>query len=101
MPTGPSSRVLRDMLRRDMLAKREVQRRAYLYVARNTQLSPQVRHQAQLQLNNFESSSHPTMIRNRCKTTGRGAGLQQGLCRFQFRLQALRDELEGVHKASW
>lgn len=41
------------------------------------------------------------MIRNRCKVTGRGAGLQQGLTRFQFRLQALRDELEGVHKASW
>ncbi|EOR04911.1 hypothetical protein E3P92_00215 [Wallemia ichthyophaga] len=101
MPTGPSSRVLRDIHRREMVAKREVQRRSFLYVARNTTLPSQVRHQAQLTLNSFESASRPTMIRNRCKVTGRGAGLQQGLTRFQFRLQALRDELEGVHKASW
>ncbi|EIM21172.1 hypothetical protein E3Q22_00448 [Wallemia mellicola] len=101
MPTGPSSRVLRDIYRRETVARKEVQRRAYLYVARNTELPFQVRHQAQLSLNAMESASRPTMIRNRCKVTGRGAGLQQGLTRFQFRLQALRDELEGVHKASW
>ncbi|KAJ8468187.1 hypothetical protein ONZ45_g17339 [Pleurotus djamor] len=99
----PNIRVLRDIKARDLVKANEVARRAYLYVARNQALPPQVRHQAQLQLNSFGRYTRPTTVKNRCTETGRGRGIMSefGLCRFQFRLKALRGELPGVNKASW
>ncbi|KAJ8523449.1 hypothetical protein ONZ45_g7 [Pleurotus djamor] len=99
----PNIRVLRDIKARDLVRANEVARRAYLYVARNQALPPQVRHQAQLQLNSFGRYTRPTTVKNRCTETGRGRGIMSefGLCRFQFRLKALRGELPGVNKASW
>jgi len=97
------TRVLRDINRRKAVEATEVVRRAYLYVARNQTLPPQVRHQAQLQLNSFPTHTRPTIVKNRCTESGRGRGVMSefGLCRFQFRLQAMRGELPGVQKASW
>ncbi|KAH6915247.1 mitochondrial 40s ribosomal protein [Coprinopsis sp. MPI-PUGE-AT-0042] len=98
-----NARVLRDIKAREGVKSSEVLRRAYLYVARNETLPPQVRHQAQLQLNSFDKYTRPTTVKNRCVLTGRGRGVmsQFGLCRFQFRLKALKGELNGVQKASW
>ncbi|KAF8076210.1 hypothetical protein FPV67DRAFT_1558722 [Lyophyllum atratum] len=77
--------------------------------ARHGALPPQVRHQAQLQLNTFGRYTRPTTVKNRCSETGRGRGIMSefALCadnevlQFQFRLKALKGELNGVQKASW
>ncbi|KAG5341833.1 37S ribosomal protein MRP2, mitochondrial [Termitomyces sp. J132] len=99
----PNIRILRDMKARKGVQANEIARRAYLYVARNQALPPQVRHQAQLQLNTFGRYTRPTTVKNRCFETGRGRGIMSefALCRFQFRLKALRGEINGVRKASW
>ncbi|KAG6378443.1 hypothetical protein JVT61DRAFT_12698 [Boletus reticuloceps] len=99
----PNIRVLRDMKARNGVKENEVMRRAYLYVARNQTLPPHVRHQAQLQLNALGRYTRPTSVVNRCTESGRGRGVMSefGLCRFQFRLKALNNEIPGVKKASW
>ncbi|KAJ7047538.1 hypothetical protein C8F04DRAFT_1022345 [Mycena alexandri] len=98
-----NARVMRDMKARHGVLTNEVTRRAYLYVARNTTLPPQVRHQAQLQLNTFGKYTRPTTVKNRCAETGRGRGVisEFALCRTQFRLRALAGELNGIKKACW
>ncbi|KAJ7276234.1 hypothetical protein B0H12DRAFT_1005516 [Mycena haematopus] len=96
-----NARVMRDVKARKGVLDNEIARRAYIYVARNTTLPPQVRHQAQLQLNTFSKYTRPTTVKNRCSETGRGRGIisEFALCRFQFRLRALAGELNGVNKA--
>ncbi|KAF9263573.1 glucocorticoid receptor-like (DNA-binding domain) [Marasmius fiardii PR-910] len=96
-------RVARDIKARHGVLQNEVARRAYLYVARNQTLPPQIRHQAQLQLNTFGRYTRPTTVKNRCADSGRGRGIlsEFALCRFQFRLKALAGEIPGVKKASW
>lgn len=118
--------VLRDIKARKGVAANEIARRAYLFVARNQTLPPQVRYQAQLQLNTFGRYTRPTTVKNRCTESGRGRGIMSefGLCRvrvstvyieiasvnpdmcfrdlqFQFRLKALEGQIPGVKKASW
>ena len=75
--------VLRDIKARKGVAANEIARRAYLYVARNQTLPPQVRYQAQLQLNTFGRYTRPTTVKNRCTESGRGRGIMSefGLCR--------------------
>ncbi|KAG5723583.1 hypothetical protein E4T56_gene18134 [Termitomyces sp. T112] len=79
----PNIRILRDMKARKGVQANEIARRAYLYVARNQALPPQVRHQAQLQLNTFGRYTRPTTVKNRCFETGRGRGIMSefALCR--------------------
>ncbi|PWN90153.1 glucocorticoid receptor-like (DNA-binding domain) [Acaromyces ingoldii] len=103
MPLRPNARVLRDMSKRQAVTSHELLRRAFKFVARNTTLPFRVRHQAQLQLNQFPPKSRPTMVKERCIETGRGRGIitEFGLCRYQFRQKALAGEIAGVHKASW
>lgn len=76
-------RVLRDMKARIGVRDNEVLRRAYLYVARNQNVPPQVRYQAQLQLNTFDKYTRPTSVHNRCYASGRGRGIigEFALCR--------------------
>ncbi|GHJ86964.1 hypothetical protein NliqN6_3366 [Naganishia liquefaciens] len=97
------SQILRDARLRLSVAQAEIQRRALLYVARNTTLEQVVRHRAQLQLNNMAGETRPGRVKNRCGETGRGRGVMSefGLCRYQFRLKALNGELDGVRKSSW
>jgi len=86
MPPQPNIRVLRDIKARQGVADNEISRRAYLYVARNQSLPPpQVRYQAQLQLNTFGRYMRPTTVKNRCTATGRGRGVigEFGLCRVR------------------
>lgn len=82
----PNIRVLRDIKARHGVQANEIARRAYLYVARNQSLPPQVRHQAQLQLNTFGRYTRPTTVKNRCSETGRGRGIMSefALCRVSF-----------------
>jgi small subunit ribosomal protein S14 len=79
-------RVLRDIKARNTVRASEVARRAYLYVARNQSLSPQIRHQAQLQLNTFGRYARPTTVKNRCHESGRGRGIisEFALCRVSY-----------------
>jgi small subunit ribosomal protein S14 len=72
---GAKSQLLRDIRKRISADQFEVQRRAFLYVARNTALSNTVRHKAQLGLNALnggEGRMHA--VKNRCVETGRGRG---------------------------
>lgn len=69
--------VLRDKRKRELTVETEVQRRAYLFVARNTTLPATIRHRAQLGLNTMgEGHGRLTAVRNRCVETGRGRGGQ-------------------------
>lgn len=90
MTLRPNIRVLRDMKARQGVLENEVTRRAYLYVARNQSLPPQIRHQAQLQLNTFGRYTRPTTVKNRCYETGRGRGIMSefGLCRVSDKYPA-------------
>lgn len=72
---GGKAQLLRDMRKRISADQFEVQRRAFLYVARNTALPNTVRHKAQLGLNALnggEGRMHA--VKNRCVETGRGRG---------------------------
>jgi len=72
---GGKAQLLRDIRKRISADQLEVQRRAFLYVARNTALSNTVRHKAQLGLNALnggEGRMHA--VKNRCVETGRGRG---------------------------
>ena len=72
---GGKAQLLRDIRKRISADQFEVQRRAFLYVARNTALSNTVRHKAQLGLNALnggEGRMHA--VKNRCVETGRGRG---------------------------
>ncbi|CAO1616152.1 unnamed protein product [Jaminaea pallidilutea] len=103
MGVRPNVRVLRDMAKRQSVASNELLRRTYKYIARNTTLPMKVRHQAQLQLNQFPNKSRPEMVKERCTETGRGGGVltHYGLSRYQFRLNALRGKIPGVQKSTW
>lgn len=70
-----NARILRDLKARHGVNTNEIARRAYLYVARNQTLPPQVRYQAQLQLNTFGRYTRPTTVKNRCTESGRGRGI--------------------------
>lgn len=82
----PNIRVLRDMKARHGVNANEIARRAYLYVARNQTLPPQVRYQAQLQLNTFSKYTRPTTVKNRCSESGKGRGVigEFALCRVSL-----------------
>lgn len=86
MGPKPNARILRDISAREMVKQNEIARRAYLYVARNQALPPQVRYQAQLQLNNFHLRTRPSCVRNRCTESGKGRGIinEFGLCRVSI-----------------
>ena len=71
----PNIRILRDLKARRGVDAYEITRRAYLYVARNQTLPPQVRYQAQLQLNTFSKYTRPTTVKNRCSESGKGRGI--------------------------
>jgi small subunit ribosomal protein S14 len=83
----PKIHVLRDIAHRQAFKDAELLRRSYLYVARNTTLPSNVRHQAQLQLANMEGETRPSIIKNRCTLTGKGRGVlgRWGLCRVSCR----------------
>lgn len=73
-------RNLRDQRKRESAKRFEVERRAYLFVARNTSLPATVRHKAQLGLNALNNGEgRLTAVKNRCIETGRGRG-ESSIC---------------------
>lgn len=92
-----NARVLRDIAARKGVAATEITRRAYLYVARNQTLPPQIRYQAQLQLNSFSKYTRPSSVKNRCTETGRGRGVisKLGLSRVSGATQCRRFCIDG------
>lgn len=88
----PSARVVRDIKARHGVRANEIARRAYLFVARNETLSPQVRHHAQLQLNTFGRYTRPTTVKNRCVESGRGRGIIS-----EFGLSRVRADVSCMH----
>ena len=70
-----NARMARDIKTRHGVMVNEVARRAYLFVARNQTLPPQVRHHAQLQLNTYNRYTRPAAVKNRCHESGRGRGI--------------------------
>lgn len=83
-------RILRDIKARQGVNAHELIRRAYLYVARNQTLPPQVRYQAQLQLNTFSKYTRPTTVKNRCSESGKGRGVIREFAMCRVRSSALR-----------
>jgi small subunit ribosomal protein S14 len=72
---GAKSQFLRDVRKRISADQMEVQRRAHLFVARNTTLPAMVRHRAQLALNSLNNGEGRLgAVKNRCVETGRGRG---------------------------
>lgn len=72
---GSKSSFIRDMRKRLSLNEMETTRRAHLFVARNTTLPANVRHRAQLALNNLNGGEgRRVAVKNRCVETGRGRG---------------------------
>ncbi len=97
------SRIFRDLRNRTAVLENEVQRQAFRFIARNERLPMNLRYKAQLELNNFPRAARPANVKNRCILTGRGRGILRDfrMCRYQFRLKALRGDLAGVTKSTW
>ncbi|KAI9293197.1 mitochondrial 40s ribosomal protein [Neoconidiobolus thromboides FSU 785] len=96
-------RVIRDLRNRQLTASYEILRQSFKYITRNEENSLKLRYQAQLALNSIARPARLTNIKNRCVETGKGRGILSDfkMCRFQFRLNALRGDLPGVQKAQW
>lgn len=97
------ARVLRDIAARKGVQANEIERRAYIYVARNQSLPSEIRHRAQLQLNKYGRYTRPTTVKNRCTETGRGRGIMSefGLCRVRRScLRAMIPHLTRAHSIS-
>lgn len=92
MPPRLNIRVLRDIRVHQDVADNEISCRAYLYVTHDQSLPPQMRYQAQLQLNTFGYYMQPTMVKNRCMATGWGCGVigKFGLCQVCTELNFIR-----------
>lgn len=98
-----NARVLRDHFKRLQFAEYEVKRNALKYIARNEELPPRVRVEANLQLTSMPKYTSFTQIRDRCVATGNSKSLIRDfkLNRTAFRNRARAGLIPGVHVASW
>ncbi|EGW31153.1 mitochondrial 40S ribosomal protein MRP2 [Spathaspora passalidarum NRRL Y-27907] len=98
-----NTRVLRDQHKRVQFAEHEVTRNALRYIARNTELQPRVRLEAQLQLSTMPAYTSYTTIKNRCVGTGKARSVLSDfkLNRTDFRNKARNGSIPGVKVASW
>lgn len=89
---------------REELAKKYAAKRAKLReTIRNPRTSPDVRADAQAQLQKLPRDSNPNRQRNRCSITGRSRGVYRkfGLGRTKLREATMKGEIPGLGKASW
>ncbi|ABN65232.1 predicted protein [Scheffersomyces stipitis CBS 6054] len=98
-----NARVLRDQFKRLQYAEHEVTRKALKYIARNTELPPRARLEAQLQLTAMPKYTSYNQIRDRCVATGNSKSLIRDfkLNRTAFRDRARAGLIPGVKVASW
>ena len=90
--------------RRLKVAKKFAPRRAELKeLIRNPKTSPEVRVDAQAELQRQPRDAAPMRQRRRCAITGRPRGVYRkfGLARTKLREAANRGEIPGLSKASW
>ncbi|MDE2294822.1 MAG: 30S ribosomal protein S14 [Gammaproteobacteria bacterium] len=90
--------------RRLKIAKKFATRRAELKeLIRNPKTSPEVRGDAQAELQRQPRDAAPMRQRRRCAITGRPRGVYRkfGLARTKLREAANRGEIPGLSKASW
>ncbi len=90
--------------KRRLLAKRFQAKRERLKVqARDENVSPEERFQAQLKLAELPRNSSPTRIRNRCEITGRPRGFYRKLRVSRIALRDLGSNglIPGLIKSSW
>lgn len=98
-----NARVLRDQFKRLQYTEYEVTRNALKYIARNTELTPRARLEAQLQLTSMPKYTSYNQIRDRCVASGNSKSLIRDfkLNRTVFRDRARAGLIPGVSKASW
>lgn len=98
-----NARVLRDQFKRLQFNEYEVTRKALKYIARNTELPPKARLEAQLQLTSMPKYTTPTQIKDRCVASGNSKSVITDfkLNRTEFRNRARAGVIPGVKKASW
>ena len=93
----------RNELRKEIVQKFAVKRKALLDTANDVSLSLEDRYEARLKLQKLPRDSSPVRLRNRCALTGRPRGVFRkfGLARGKLRDIAMRGEIPGIIKASW
>lgn len=98
-----NARVIRDQWKRVQCTQHEVTRRALKYIARNTELPPRARLEAQLQLALMPQYTAFVQIRDRCVASGNSKSLIRDfkLNRTAFRNRARAGLIPGVKVASW
>jgi small subunit ribosomal protein S14 len=98
-----TSKVVKNELRKEIVARYAERRAALKETIRNPQTSDADREKAFAQLRKLPRDSSKTRIRNRCAMTGRPRAFlrQFGLARMTFREMALSGLIPGVRKASW
>ena len=98
-----TSKIVKNELRKELVAKHADKRRALKKTILNPKTSVDERAEAYSTLRKLPRDSSATRIRNRCAMTGRPrAYLKQfGLSRITFRDMALNGLIPGVRKASW
>jgi len=94
---------LREMKRRDTVARFKAKRAALLETIHNQKAPDEERDAARAKLQKLPRDASPSRLRNRCALTGRPRGVYRkfGLGRNKLRELALRGEVPGVIKASW
>lgn len=78
--------ILRDHFKRLQVAEHEVTTRALKYIARNTQLPPRARLEAQLQLATMPNYTRMSQVKDRCVDSGSSKSIikQFRLCRVSL-----------------
>lgn len=96
-------RIIRDQWKRVQFEKHEVTRKALKYIARNTELPPRARLEAQLQLALMPKYTAFNQIRDRCVASGSSRSVIRDfkLNRTAFRNRARAGLIPGVKVASW
>lgn len=98
-----TSKINKNELRKELVAKYATRRRELKQTIRNINTPPEERVAAQAKLDKLPRDSNPIRVVNRCMVTGRPRGNLRyfQLCRITFREKALKGELTGVVKSSW
>nr|YP_010736392.1 ribosomal protein S14 [Zygnema circumcarinatum]QKQ14721.1 ribosomal protein S14 [Zygnema circumcarinatum]WEL36365.1 ribosomal protein S14 [Zygnema circumcarinatum] len=98
-----SNLVLRDHMRRLLMAKYELQRTQYKAICEDRNLPNTVRYEYRVKLSQLPRNSSKTRIRNRCTLTGRSRSVYKRfrISRIVFRELASQGAICGVYKSSW
>ena len=97
------SMIERERKRIKTVAKYAEKRKELKAQINDLSLSPDVRLDAQHQLQKLPRDASPCRVQRRCRITGRPHAVYRkfGLCRNKIRETAMRGEVPGLRKASW